>query len=608
MLNCILLLVVTIILSGCGWLFPTDNPYEASYSLADYPGVEYEVNFYVDGDISVESFIKENSKLQILKSKPPISTNALRYRVLEDMKHIKRALRHKGYFDVKTSAKLKVRTSPKVVDLTVQTGPQYKVGGVSLEILDHTSNLNLTPSKFGKIIKIEPGELVDQDKIFEANVYLEKYFKNQGYPFVKVEVPDGKVNKDTKQLFVIFKVQLNHKRINGDALVTGLQTVPLIYVHNRIVWQKGDVYDDRKIERTKRKLIETELFSSVTITPIEKSEDDEVPLSIELTEAPPRSIGAGIEYTNSKGIGGRLIWAHRNLFGGGEMFTVEAKGNHSEGKGIVSYEIPDVFIPDLSFATWFSAQHNNTRAYKGQSYDAYVGFNWHTDHVRVGAGLEYERSKLRRMKIQREHYLSVPLMLLLDMRNDIINPYKGWRIFTEVTPSYGHLGESNKMLRLLVNANYYLRLIKKDTFVIGLWTRLGEINSIKNQDIPLNKRFYSGGLNSVRGYGYQKVGPIDIDSNPTGGRNLAEGGVEPRFKITDTIGVVTFIEAGSVGNSKQLTYQEKRYFVGYGVGARYYTAIGPIRFDIAFPTKRRTIKGARYDAPFQLYISIGQAF
>ena len=608
MLNCILLLIVTVILSGCGWLFPKDNSYEPGYNLADYPGVEYDVNFHVRGDPLIEPFIKENSKLQILKTKPPISTNALRYRVLEDMKHIKQALRHKGYFDVKISAKLKVRTTPKIVDITIETGPQYSIGGLSLEILDHSSNLNLTPSKFGNIIKIQPGELVDQDKIFEANIYLEKYLKNQGYPFVKIEIPDGKVNKDKKQLFVIFKIRLNNKRINGETVVAGLQTVPLSYVHNRIIWQKGDVYDDRKIERTKRKLIETELFSSVTITPIDKEEDDEVPLSIELTEALPRSIGAGIEYTTSKGIGGRLIWAHRNLFGGGETFTIEAKGNRSEGKGIISYEIPDVFMPDLNFATWLSAQHNNTRAYKGQSYDAYVGFNWHNEQVRAAAGLEFERSKLTRMKTQREHYLSLPLMLLLDMRNDVLNPYKGWRILTEVTPSYGHMGTSNKMLRLLVNANYYLRLIKKDRFVIGLWTRLGEINSIKNQDIPLNKRFYSGGLNSVRGYGYQKIGPIDIDLNPTGGRNLAEGGVEPRFKITDTIGVVGFIEAGSVGNSKQFTYKERRYFIGYGVGARYYTAIGPIRFDIAFPTKKRKIKGERYDSPFQLYISIGQAF
>lgn len=602
------MLIVVSILSGCSWLFPTDNPYETAYSLDEYPGIEYDATFHLDGDQAVESFIKENSKLQVLKSKPPISTNALRYRVLEDMKHIKRILKHKGYFDAKVSARMKVRTTPKLVNLAIKTGSQYSIGGVSLEILDHSSQLNLTPSKLGKIIRIEPGELVDQDKIFEANLYLEKYFKNQGYPFVKVEVPDGKVNKDKKTLFVIFKVHLNHQRLNGNTVITGLKTVSPTYVHNRIVWQKGDVYDDRQIERTKRKLIESELFSSVTIMPIEKEEGEDVPLSIDLIEAPPRSIGAGIEYTNSRGIGGRLKWAHRNLLGGGETFTVEAKGNHSEGKGIISYEIPDIFIPDLSFATWLSAQHNNTRAYKGQAYDVYAGLNWYTEHVRASAGLEYERSKLTRIMTQREYYVSIPLTLLLDMRNDVINPYKGWRVLAEVTPSFGHMGTSDKMLRLLLNANYYLRLMKKDNFVIGLWARLGEINRIKNQDIPLNKRFYSGGLNSVRGYGYQKIGPIDIDSNPTGGRNLAEAGVEPRIKITDTLGFVGFVEAGSVGNSRQLSYKERRYFIGYGVGARYYTAIGPIRFDIAFPTKRRVINGSRYDAPFQLYISIGQAF
>lgn len=602
------MLIVMIILSGCSWLFPTDNPYETAYSLEDYPGVEYDVTFQLDGDQSIESFVKENSKLQVLKGKPPISTNALRYRVLEDIKHVRRALRHKGYFDVKISAAMKVKTTPKLVNLSIKTGTQYNVGGVSLEILDHSSQLDLTPSRLGRIIKIEPGELVDQDKIFEANLYLEKYFKNQGYPFVNVEVPDGKINKDKKTLFVIFKVKLNHQRLNGETITTGLKTVSPTYVHNRIVWQKGDVYDDRHVERTKRKLIESELFSSVTIIPIDKGDDEDVPLSIDLIEAPPRSVGAGIEYSNAMGIGGRLKWAHRNLLGGGETFTVEAKGNHNEGKGIVSYEIPDVFIPDLNFATWLSAQHSDTRAYKGQSYDVYAGLNWYTERVHASIGLEYECSKLTRIATQRERYASIPLTLLLDMRNDVLNPYKGWRVLTEVTPYFGNMETSDKMLRLLLNANYYLRLIRRDIFVIGFWARVGEINRIKNQDIPLNKRFYSGGLNSVRGYGYQKIGPIDVDSNPTGGKNLVEAGIEPRLKITDTIGVVGFAEAGSVSNSRQLSYRERRYFIGYGVGARYYTAIGPIRFDIAFPTKRRVINRTRYDAPFQLYISIGQAF
>lgn len=596
------------ILSGCSWLFPAKDSTDYLHNLKGYPSVNYDINFKIEGDESIKSFVETNSKLFLLKSKPPISSNALRYRALQDIKNIRRALKHKGYFDVKVKAKIGIRMDLKQVEVTIQTGTQYKIGGFSLEITDHSPEVQLTPSKLGRVITIEIGDIVDQDKIFSANLYLEKYFKDHGYPFVKLQIPDGKLNKDKKELSVIFKVQLNHLRHNGSSTITGLKTVSPQYVKNRIVWQKGDVYDEREVERTKRKLIASELFSSVIIQPIDTFEEGNLPLNIEVVEAPPRLIGAGIEYTSSKGPGGRLIWAHHNLFGAGETFTIEGKGNQKESKAIMSYEIPDVLIPDLSFITWLSARYDNTRAYKGVVYDSYMGFNWGLEHFRTSAGLEYERSKLTRILTQRENYFSIPLTVLWDARNDVINPYKGWRLLTEITPYFGNLGKSNKMLRVLGNASYYLRLIKKDIFVVGVWGRVGEINRIKNDDIPLDKRFYSGGLNSVRGYGYQKIGPIDTDGNPKGGKNLVEFGIEPRFKITETIGTVFFIEAGSVGKKRRLNLQEKPYLIGYGIGARYYTAIGPIRFDVAFPAKKRTFNGTRYDAPFQLYISIGQAF
>lgn len=605
------ILMIATTLSGCSWLFPKDKD-DYDFNLADYPSIEYDLHLEVVGDESLKSFIKDNSKLESLKNKPPISTNALRYRMLQDIKNIRHALKHKGYFDAKVEANLENKNGAKLVDVFVQTGPKYTISGFSLEILDHDQHMKLTPSKLARVMEIEVGDLVDQDKIFEANLRLEKHFKNHGYPFVKMEVPDGKVNKDKKALSIIFKATLNGVRKYGNAYIRGVNTISEKYVRNRIVWRQGEIYDDRLVERTKRKLIDSELFSSVSILPSKEQEVEDtevVPLKIELVEAPPRLIGAGIDYTTSQGVGGRFAWEHRNLLGGGEALKLEAKGTRKQAKSRISFEVPDIFMPDLNFITWLEARYNNTLAYKGHVYDAYVGLKYeYLESIHAFLGIEYERSKLTRTVTQRENYFSIPLSVLVDMRNDVINPYKGWRVLGEVTPYYGSLGQSNKMLRFLLNANYYLRMIKKDTFVIGFWGRVGQIQLIKNADIPLDKRFYSGGLNSVRGYGYQKLGPIDQNGNPAGGKRLIEFGVEPRFKITDTIGGVAFVEAGFVGQDEPFSQEASRYLIGYGVGLRYYTAIGPIRLDVAFPAKKRHVNGKRYDSPVQLYISIGQAF
>lgn len=122
-------------------------------------------------------------------------------------------------------------------------------------------------------------------------------------------------------------------------------------------------------------------------------------------------------------------------------------------------------------------------------------------------------------------------------------------------------------------------------------------------DIPATKRFYAGGGGSIRGYKYQTVGPLNSKNDPVGGRSLLEIGFEARVRITEDIGIVPFIEGGNVYESMLPDFADELLW-GAGLGIRYYTAVGPIRFDVAVPLDRRD----NVDDAFQFYISIGQAF
>ena len=105
----------------------------------------------------------------------------------------------------------------------------------------------------------------------------------------------------------------------------------------------------------------------------------------------------------------------------------------------------------------------------------------------------------------------------------------------------------------------------------------------------------------MRGFGYQEVGPYE-DDRPTGGRSIVTGSTELRYKFTDTLGGVTFIDAGSVSDS--VTPDLDNLSFGVGVGLRYYTDFGPLRFDVAVPLNQKD----ELDQNYQFYISIGQAF
>lgn len=105
----------------------------------------------------------------------------------------------------------------------------------------------------------------------------------------------------------------------------------------------------------------------------------------------------------------------------------------------------------------------------------------------------------------------------------------------------------------------------------------------------------------MRGYKYQSLGPRDSDDDPLGGKALFEVSVEPRWKISEEWGLVAFLDGGMVYDDFKDYGRDMRW--GAGVGIRYYTVIGPVRFDVATPLNPRDD-----DDALQFYISIGQSF
>lgn len=147
----------------------------------------------------------------------------------------------------------------------------------------------------------------------------------------------------------------------------------------------------------------------------------------------------------------------------------------------------------------------------------------------------------------------------------------------------------------------YLLLDEKKTFVLAGRVRLGTIVGDGRDDIPLPKRFFAGGGGSIRGYSYERAGPIDIDDRPVGGASVIEINAEARWRIDEDFGAVLFVDGGGAFESL-MPGQDGDWFVGTRLGVRYYSPIGPVRLDIAAPLN------ARRAIPACKYVSIGQAF
>jgi translocation and assembly module TamA len=196
-------------------------------------------------------------------------------------------------------------------------------------------------------------------------------------------------------------------------------------------------------------------------------------------------------------------------------------------------------------------------------------------------------------------FVTLPGSVGYDRSNDLLDPTKGFRLKLDVNPEVSREGSRvETYARMFLEGTAYQRI--GDDFVLAGRTRVGSIVGADLVNIAPTRRLYAGGGGSVRGYEYQGVGIMGSNDRPIGGRGLFEGSVEGRYRFGD-FGVVAFVDAGSVSANSTPTLDGMRF--GVGVGGRYFTSFGPIRFDIA-----RGLNRSANDPKIAVYISIGQAF
>ncbi|MGC2785092.1 MAG: BamA/TamA family outer membrane protein, partial [Roseiarcus sp.] len=158
------------------------------------------------------------------------------------------------------------------------------------------------------------------------------------------------------------------------------------------------------------------------------------------------------------------------------------------------------------------------------------------------------------------------------------------------------------MVQARAGASAYYSIDADSRYVLAGRVAAGAMGGPQLDAIPANWRFYAGGGGSVRGYAYNELGPTVWWGAVVGGKSVFDASAELRVKLTDTIGVVTFFDIGNAFSSNFPNFSEP-LFAAAGLGLRYYTSVGPIRLDVAFPFERRAGNG-----PVAVYVSIGQSF
>jgi translocation and assembly module TamA len=216
----------------------------------------------------------------------------------------------------------------------------------------------------------------------------------RGYPYAKVLNRKVVVDRATKTMSVTYTADPGPAATFGDVAIDGLKDLGEDYVRHRIRWNRGASYDLRLVEETRKRLIDSGLFSSVKIDHAAKlAADGSVPMSIHLVERRRHSVGAGLAYNTSEGFGANAFWEDRNLFGEAERLHVDVDLAQQTRDIRAIFRKPDFLQPQQDLIGLAEFVDENPIAYTARHELVAAGLERHYgDHYTVGAELQAQQA------------------------------------------------------------------------------------------------------------------------------------------------------------------------------------------------------------------------
>jgi len=414
----------------------------------------------------------------------------------------------------------------------------------------------------------------------------------------------------TNTVDVTISIEPGRQAAIGAVGVQGTENMDPEFVRQQTGLTPGEEYDPDLIAKANKRLSRLEVFKSLRIEAADAIPSNGLlPFNVIVQEQAQNRFGIGATYGTLDGLGVEGFYLRRNLFGHAERLRLDAK---VAGIGYPvdtadfdyafggTFTKPGIFSPDVDLVASVSAERTVLDTYTETSIGARAGLTWlFSDQITFEGGISYERSRFDDDFGTRDFNIAgVYAGVTFDNRDDQTDAHEGWYANARIEPFY-ELNYGNLAAQAVAEARTYFSL--GDNLVLAGRLKAGALLGPDLAEIPPDKLFFAGGGGSVRGYGYKSIGVEGPGGIVTGGRYLLEASLEARYKVTNDIGVVGFVDGGYVAADTFPGLDDLR--VGAGIGLRYYTGLGPLRLDAAVPLNKHA-----GDPDYALYVGIGQAF
>ncbi len=612
----------------------------------------YRVDIASTGDGSIDGTLRASSELESLRDTAPVSPFGLIARARGEVDRLKTVLESYGYYESTVTVKIEglglgsgglveaLNALPKGQDahvsITFVLGPLYHLRTVSID--------GAVPESVAGAFDLKSGAPAVAADVLAAGARLLSALQEQGYAFAKVDPPVAFEDQTLPLLDVSFHVETGKRVKIGEIRLEGLGRVHEKLLRRRLTIHTGQQYRSSAIEAARRDLSTLGVFAAITVKlGTEVDSTGGVPVIFSMRERPRHAVSVNGAYSTDLGGSGGVSWTDRNVFGNAEQLSLSATaidvgGNSTNGIGYdtsAKFTLPDFYHRDQSLQFAVTAIKQSLQAYNQQSvatsgtldrrlssvWTASAGVSTAVEHITPAGSPVTDNYTLVALPLS-VSYDSTHLAAPLD------DPVHGMRDSVSVTPTLS-LGPPNAtfIISQVKLAGYFdlheLGIGESGRSVLAARALAGMAQGASANSLPPDQRFYGGGSATIRGYPYQAVGPyttvaqttIDPKTKqplttilgpfPVGGTAIEAGSLEFRQRFGQNFGAAFFVDGGLVGATlASLNARSSKFSIGVGAGVRYYTPIGPIRFDVAVPTRAYT---GSYQA-VQVYIGLGQAF
>jgi translocation and assembly module TamA len=486
-------------------------------------------------------------------------------------------------------------TVPDVV-ITIDRGRRFQFGRADVTPV---TDATVVPETFAT------GETAKVGSVRDAASAVVDGWRDAGHAKAQVSGQQITAQHAEAKLDVAIEIDPGPRLRFGELGVEGNVDVRTERVRRIAGLPEGETFSPVEIDRATNRLRRTGAFKSVAVIEGDGiGSDGTQPVTVQVVEQTPRRFGFGGEISSLEGLTLSGFWMRRNFRGGAERLRLEAEiagiGGDTGGTDTTltaTYRRPAHFgtNTDLNVLAQFQELNEPNFYSRGVTLE-FLGTRIVTENLTAEGGIGYIASVDRDANGEsRFQFLTLPFNLTWDRRDGPLNPRDGFYLGSNLMPFIGVAGSEHGM-RVELDGRAYRTV--GDKTVLAFRGQFGSVIGPEISEAPADFLFYSGGGGTVRGHSYQSLGVVN-GTNTTGGRSYVGASLEARYEISDSFGLVGFYDYGMIGEDSFPDGDDSH--AGAGLGIRYNTSLGPIRFDVATPVSGN-------GDGVQFYVGIGQAF